>query len=69
MATYHICIDIKDALRWSDRKIAGLLCDSETKRELSPAEIRDFLRKQLEAGKSKFSGCDNIKEDGSCAGH
>ena len=69
ISTQHICIEIKSALSWPDKKLDGFLSDTESKRPLSADECRSFLRSQLEKGHEYFSGCDNIKPDGSCAGH
>ena len=66
---FHINIDIANALRWSDRKLEGMLCDAETKEVLSPEQIRTFFRQLLQKGQTCFTGCDNTKSDGSCAGH
>ncbi|MCO1336638.1 hypothetical protein MO867_20135 [Microbulbifer sp. OS29] len=67
--TRHICIDIQGALRKSDKWLDGILQDAETGREMSPNEVRHFLRKQQEKGFSFFSGCDNMDSSGRCAGH
>lgn len=65
----HVHLVIRDTLKWSDRKLEGMLGDKETGRPLSADECRQFLRDQLDQGKDFFCGCDKQQPDGSCAGH
>jgi len=69
MTTFHVHNDIADTLSWSDTRLEGLLCDAETKRELTPNEIREFLNDEQASGFLYFCGCDSRNGDGSCAGH
>lgn len=66
--TYHVGIAIDPVLRMSDRKIDGILCD-DSGRSMSAKEIRVFLQSERAKGYSVFSGCENRKPDGACAGH
>lgn len=65
--TFHVCLHIDNALRMSNRKLAGLL--SSDGRDLSAQEVRMELQADRAKGHSYFCGCDNREPDGSCAGH
>lgn len=65
--TVHFCLHIDNALRMSNRKLAGLL--SSDGRYLSAQEVRMELQADRAKGHLYFCGCDNRKPDGSCAGH
>ncbi len=68
MQTFHIGVDIRGALKRSDKELDGILID-DSGRELSAQEVRAKFRSEMSEGRSIFCGCDNRKEDGSCAGH
>lgn len=65
--TFHVCIHIADALarsnKWLDKMLAA------DGRDLSGAEVREYLIKEREKGFTHFSGCDNRDVTGSCSGH
>lgn len=67
--TFHVGISIADALSKSNRLLSGMLVDAKNGRELTPQETREFLRREQEKGRTMFTGCNNLTEKGSCAGH
>ena len=67
--TFHIHLDIKFYLKYPDSQLEDLLSCSDTGRLLAPKEVRELFQVLLNDGVTCFSGCDNTKSDGSCAGH
>lgn len=67
--TYHIHLCIESYLKRPDKALKGMLKSTKTGETLTPSEVRQFLQNELDKGRTCFSGCDNINDDGSCAGH
>ena len=65
--TYHVHLCVPSFLKRSNRQLEGML--SMDGKSMTGAEVREFLKSQLEAGRECFSGCDNMGEDGRCMGH
>lgn len=66
--TFHVCIDMRQALRRGDHHLNGILSDDNDK-ELDAAEVRAVFKAELAKGYSYFCGCDNRNDEGRCAGH
>jgi len=64
----HIHFEIKQFLAYPDKKLNGMLEDSNG-HALTADEMRDVLIGELCKGYDYFCGCDNRKSDGRCAGH
>lgn len=58
----HLCIKIDDELARIKKKGTTVLV-------ASPHEAMKELCKARAEGKEYFSGCENMKENGMCAGH
>jgi hypothetical protein len=66
---FHVCIDIAGAMKRTNKALDGVLA-GEGGREMSGREVKAFLSKvRTEHGYTKYSGCSNMKADGSCGGH
>ena len=66
---FHICLDIEGTLKRPDKSLDGLLAD-DSGREFTGAEVKAFLIEQRrQHGYTCYSGCDNMNEEGRCAGH
>lgn len=66
---YHICLNIEGALKQPDKSLDGSLVD-DAGRELTGAEVKAFLIEQRRKyGYTHYTGCDNMNEEGRCAGH
>lgn len=66
---FHAAWHIQGVLSDTDKNLAGMLQDKESGRLLTGAEVREFLSKKAEQGRSYFTGCDNVGADGRCLGH
>lgn len=64
MKQIHLCINIKQALTYQDKKLKQMF-------KGEPHEIRNALVAELRKGYDylPFDGCENRLPDGSCAGH
>jgi hypothetical protein len=68
--TYHICLDIRGALKQTNRQINGLFHDDNGK-PISGAEAREILLDELQTGKRflPVGKCDNFDYQQGCLGH
>lgn len=60
--TFHIGINIADALSKSDRLLEGLIADVETGRKFTPKETRELLKREQERGYTIFSGSESLTD-------
>ena len=71
MASYHMHIEVRAALRWPNSRLKGMFSRDGVK--LTGEEVRDLLFDCLAAGKECIpcGKCDNFNygKDGGCQGH
>lgn len=67
---YHVGVDIRGALQWTDKQLTHFLVDADTGRPLTPHEAREWLVEELRSGKDGLTpACDNQDNRGWCKGH
>lgn len=64
----HIGINIKGALKKTDKELDGIISTSEGY-ELNAFSLRTVLQEFADEGYEVFTGCDNIDDKGHCLGH
>jgi hypothetical protein len=71
MTTYHLCLDVRGALRnWSDRQMAGVF-QHDDGRPMTILEAKDALMDEIAKGRKVIpcSPCDNFDYQRGCLGH
>ena len=69
--TIHVCLDVRDALRWPKAKLRGMICDAD-RRRLTVDEVRDYLLDELAQGHEVLpfgEPCDGFDYKTGCPGH
>lgn len=68
--TYHLGLDIRGALKQTNRQLNGLF-DDDNGKPLSGAEARELLLDELQTGKRflPVGKCDNFDYQQGCLGH
>lgn len=68
--TYHLCIDIRGALKWPKRQLDGLMVKDG--RRLRPSEVTDILFDELAKGRCVLplgKPCEGFDYTTGCPGH
>lgn len=69
---YHVSLDIRDAIKRTDKWLKGMFRSNETGELLTPDQARDYLMDQLSEGKDVLpcsKDCDNFDYKTGCLGH
>lgn len=69
--TIHVGLSVRDAIKWPDRKLRGLVGDENGDR-LTPEQVRDWLRSQLADGREVLpfgKACKGFDYKTGCPGH
>jgi len=69
--TYHMCVDIRGAIKWHNSRLKSLFCDSEGK-PVSAEAAREHLFDQLQMGRKVIpfgKPCDGFSYESGCPGH
>ena len=64
---FHICIDIRNAMR-NHKDLGELLCD-ESGSSLPHLVVLEIFMAELNLGRKYWVGCEKRTESGRCAGH
>jgi len=67
----HMALDIRGALRWPARKLAGIFRTEDGERYATADEAREFLMDCLSEGKRvlPIGACDGFSYEKGCPGH
>ena len=67
--SFHVSFPIASLLEKSNSELEGILKVTVNDNPVSGEGIRSILEKDIAAGRTMLSTCDNRAPDGSCAGH
>lgn len=69
--TVHMCLDIRGALAWPDRKLAGMFTDKATGKPAPAWAVRDELLDHVAKGHRVFPmcKCEGFSFETGCPGH
>lgn len=66
---YHVTVSVDYILHASDDELEEMFIDGDTKRPLTPSEVRAQAVCDKAAGRSHLPPCDHTEPSGLCAGH